>query len=77
MHTSGKSYMQRFNPPFRAENVGSFLRPVPLYTKRKAIDADKNTFDVLKSVEDQAIEQVVKLQRSLAIKTITDGELRR
>jgi methionine synthase II (cobalamin-independent) len=64
-------------PPFRAENVGSFLRPAPLYAARKEMAANECTFDDLKNVEDQAIKQVVKLQGDVGIKTITDGELRR
>ena len=63
--------------PFRAENVGSFLRPAPLYVKRKEMDGGKCTSTDLKDVEDEAIKQVVKFQRDAGIKTITDGELRR
>lgn len=63
--------------PFRAENVGSFLRPAPLYAKRKEMDSNECTSTDLKGVEDEAIMQVVKFQREVGIRTITDGELRR
>jgi len=64
-------------PPFRAENVGSLLRPLALYAKRKEMDEMKHVPDDLKAVEDDAIKHAVKLQKDVGIKTITDGELRR
>jgi len=65
------------NPPFRAEHVGSLLRPLPLFEKRKLFEADKCSAEELKVIEDEAVKHVVKLQRDLGIKTITDGEQRR
>lgn len=64
-------------PPFRAENVGSLLRPLALFAKRKVMDEMKRAPDDLKAVEDDAIRHAVKLQQDVGIKTITDGELRR
>jgi methionine synthase II (cobalamin-independent) len=64
-------------PPFRAEHVGSLLRPKALYEKRQALEAKECSLSDLRPVEDEAIKHVVKLQQELGIKTITDGELRR
>lgn len=64
-------------PPFRAEHVGSLLRPKALYEKRQELEAGKCEAQDLKDVEDEAIKHVVKLQQDVGIKTITDGELRR
>ncbi|KAF8971398.1 hypothetical protein BDZ97DRAFT_1651079 [Flammula alnicola] len=64
-------------PPFRAEHVGSLLRPQQLYEKRQELEADECDPDDLKPVEDEAIKHVLKLQQDVGIKTITDGELRR
>jgi len=66
-----------FQPPFRAEHIGSLLRPKPLLEKRQQLEAKQCTSSDLKSVEDDAIKHVVELQRNVGIKTITDGELRR
>ena len=64
-------------PPFRADHVGSFLRPKALLDARaqfasKAIDAA-----ALRRVEDDAIRDVVKFQEDLGLRGITDGEFRR
>ncbi|KAF9481015.1 UROD/MetE-like protein [Pholiota conissans] len=63
--------------PSRASHVGSLLRPKSLYEKRQALEAGQISPEELKPVEDEAIKQVLKLQRELGISTITDGELRR
>ena len=64
-------------PPFRADHVGSFLRPKALLDARaqfasKAIDAA-----ALRRVEDDAIRGIVKFQEDLGLRGITDGEFRR
>ncbi|KAF8898815.1 hypothetical protein BD779DRAFT_1432032 [Infundibulicybe gibba] len=64
-------------PPFRAEHIGSLLRPIELYQKRQLLDEKKCTSQDLKILEDEAIKRIVELQRGVGIKTITDGELRR
>jgi methionine synthase II (cobalamin-independent) len=64
-------------PPFRAEHVGSLLRPKALYEKRKELEAGKCAPTDLKTVEEEAIKHVLKLQQDVGIKTITDGEMRR
>lgn len=71
-------------PPFRAEHVGSLLRPEKLLKARAAIEGDqyrtvaKSTmYAELKSVEDEAIRDAVKLQEQAGLQSITDGEFRR
>ena len=64
-------------PPFRAEHVGSLIRTRALYEKRRDLESGKCTKEDLKPLEDEAIKHVVKLQRDLGIRTITDGEMRR
>ncbi|EAU93164.2 hypothetical protein CC1G_10532 [Coprinopsis cinerea okayama7 len=65
------------NPPFRAEHIGSLLRPDSLFEKRQQLEDGKCTREDVRAVEDDAIKHVVNLQREVGIKTITDGELRR
>ena len=64
-------------PPFRAEHIGSLVRPEALFEKRLQLESKQCTLSDLKPVEDNAIKHVVELQRNVGIKTITDGELRR
>ena len=63
--------------PFRAEHIGSLLRPPELLAKRKAFDAGKLSADHLKAVEDRSIKDAVALQEAVGLHTITDGEYRR
>jgi len=68
---------QRQQPPFRADHVGSFLRPKYLLDAReqyaqKAIDAAQ-----LRTVEDRAIAEIVKFQEDIGLRSVTDGEFRR
>lgn len=65
------------NPPFRADHVGSLLRPAALHTARAEHAAGRVTADELKTVEDQAIRDVVAMQRDLGLHSATDGEFRR
>jgi 5-methyltetrahydropteroyltriglutamate--homocysteine methyltransferase len=71
-------------PPFRAEHVGSLLRPEALLKARAALEGDqyrtvaKSTmYDELKAIEDEAIREAVKLQENAGLQSITDGEFRR
>ncbi|GLB36085.1 putative UROD MetE-like protein [Lyophyllum shimeji] len=64
-------------PPFRAEHVGSLLRPAVLIKKREEFEQKRCSAEELRAVEDEAIRHVVRLQQSVGMKTITDGELRR
>jgi len=69
--------LQRARPPFRAEHVGSLLRPAAL---KKARDANKRgeiTAAELRAAEDTAIREVVRMQEDIGLQGVTDGELRR
>jgi len=63
--------------PFKADHVGSFLRPTPLKEARKAYANGTINKADLKSVEDKEIEKLVQKQIELGLKSITDGEFRR
>ena len=65
------------NPPFRADHVGSFLRPPQLLNARADHEAEKISAMQLRAIEDDAIRAVVKFQESLGLESITDGEYRR
>jgi 5-methyltetrahydropteroyltriglutamate--homocysteine methyltransferase len=67
----------RFDPPFRAEHIGSFLRPEALLTARAEHEAGRLSAAELRAVEDQAIRDVVAMQEGLGLKMVTDGEFRR
>jgi 5-methyltetrahydropteroyltriglutamate--homocysteine methyltransferase len=64
-------------PPFRAEHVGSLLRPREVLTAREDHAAGRITLEERRSVEDHAIREAVRMQESLGFKAVTDGELRR
>ena len=67
----------RTTPPFRADHVGSFLRPAYLLEARERKARGEITPEALRDVEDRAIAEVVALQRDCGLKSITDGEFRR
>jgi 5-methyltetrahydropteroyltriglutamate--homocysteine methyltransferase len=64
-------------PPFRADHVGSLLRPKALLQARADRDAGRMTPAELRTMEDAAIRDVVKLQEDIGLQGITDGEYRR
>jgi 5-methyltetrahydropteroyltriglutamate--homocysteine methyltransferase len=68
---------QRLTPPFRADHVGSFLRPPELLDARRQFADQRIDADALKQVEDRAIADVVALQEELGFQASTDGEFRR
>jgi 5-methyltetrahydropteroyltriglutamate--homocysteine methyltransferase len=68
---------RRTQPPFRADHVGSLLRPPELLRAREEFDQGKIDAEQLRSVEDDAIRQVVKMQRDVGLQSATDGEFRR
>jgi 5-methyltetrahydropteroyltriglutamate--homocysteine methyltransferase len=68
---------QRLTPPFRADHVGSFLRPPELLDARRQYSEKRIDADTLKGVEDKAIRDVVALQEELGFQSATDGEFRR
>jgi 5-methyltetrahydropteroyltriglutamate--homocysteine methyltransferase len=63
--------------PFRADHVGSFLRPPPLLAAREQHRAGALGQGELRAVEDDAIRGVVKMQEDAGLLGITDGEFRR
>jgi 5-methyltetrahydropteroyltriglutamate--homocysteine methyltransferase len=63
--------------PFRADHVGSLLRPASLLQAREEFAAGKITADELRAVEDTAITEVVRAQEEVGLRTATDGEFRR
>ncbi len=64
-------------PPFRADHVGSLLRPPELLDARRELAAGTIDAEALKQVEDTAIRHVVALQEELGFRAATDGEFRR
>jgi 5-methyltetrahydropteroyltriglutamate--homocysteine methyltransferase len=67
----------RDRPPFRADHVGSLLRPDYLLEARAQHASGGLDADGLREVEDRAITEVVALQRDAGLQTATDGEFRR
>lgn len=65
------------NPPFRADQVGSLLRPAALKKARQDRAAGKITAQELQGLEDAAIRRVVAQQEQVGLQSITDGEFRR
>jgi len=68
---------QRSVPPFRADHVGSFLRPKALLDARDRAQKGEITRAQLREAEDAAIRDIVKFQEDLGLSGITDGEFRR
>ena len=68
---------RRTSPPFRADHVGSLLRPPELLKAREEFKSGKIDANQLRAVEDDAIRDVVKLQHDVGLQSATDGEFRR
>jgi len=62
---------------FRADQVGSFLRPKYLLDAREQFAKGQINAEQLREVEDKAITEIVKFQEDVGLKSITDGEFRR
>jgi 5-methyltetrahydropteroyltriglutamate--homocysteine methyltransferase len=67
----------RTKPPFRADHVGSLLRPAELVAARADAAAGHITGEDLRAVEDDAIRGAVRMQEELGLRGVTDGEFRR
>jgi 5-methyltetrahydropteroyltriglutamate--homocysteine methyltransferase len=67
----------RTTPPYRAEHVGSLLRPKRLLEARAEHQAGKLSAEQLRNEEDAAIRDAIALQEEVGLQSITDGELRR
>jgi len=68
---------QRTTPPFRADHVGSLLRPAALRDARAQFAKGAIDAAALKAVEDREIERVIRKQEEVGLQSITDGEFRR
>ena len=69
--------MKRTKPPFRADHVGSLLRPQAIKEAREKKAKGAISAADLKAVEDREIERVIKQQEDAGLQAITDGEFRR
>jgi 5-methyltetrahydropteroyltriglutamate--homocysteine methyltransferase len=67
----------RTSPPFRADHVGSLLRPPELHRAREEFAAGKLAAAELRAVEDNAIRDAVRMQEEVGLQSATDGEFRR
>jgi len=68
---------QRTVPPFRADHVGSLLRPAALKQARERHAKGEIDAAALKAVEDREIKDIIKKQEAAGLQSITDGEFRR
>jgi 5-methyltetrahydropteroyltriglutamate--homocysteine methyltransferase len=71
------TFMNSLNPPFRADHVGSLLRPAEVHAARARASSGELSSEELRAVEDHAITGAVKSLESIGMQSITDGEIRR
>jgi 5-methyltetrahydropteroyltriglutamate--homocysteine methyltransferase len=69
--------MSKVNPPFRADQVGSLLRPKSLLEARQKYFNKEISKEALHEVEDGCIREVIKKEEAVGLKSVTDGEFRR
>ena len=69
--------MQRTQPPFRADHVGSLLRSGRLKQARARRERGDIGAEYLKAIEDEEISAIIKKQEAIGLKAVTDGEFRR
>ncbi len=62
---------------YRADHVGSLLRPPELLAARQAFDEGRLAIETLHAIEDRAIDDAVRRQREVGLDIVTDGEMRR
>ncbi|HEU4320298.1 MAG TPA: 5-methyltetrahydropteroyltriglutamate--homocysteine S-methyltransferase [Acidimicrobiia bacterium] len=67
----------KLNPPFRADHVGSLLRPPQIFAMRDKVARGEATAEDLRAVEDEAISAMIPKLEATGIQAITDGEYRR
>jgi 5-methyltetrahydropteroyltriglutamate--homocysteine methyltransferase len=75
--TSAPAGGVRTKPPFRADHVGSLLRPPELLAARESLAEGRIDADELRRIEDEAIQEIVTMQKSVGLQSATDGEFRR
>ena len=68
---------RRTSPPFRADHVGSLLRPQRLLQAREDFAAGRISAADLRSVEDEEIPGAIRMQEEVGLQSATDGEFRR
>jgi 5-methyltetrahydropteroyltriglutamate--homocysteine methyltransferase len=73
----GGGAMAKINPPFRADQVGSLLRPKTLLEARQQAATGEITKAELRQIEDEHIARVVRQQEAIGLQSVTDGEFRR
>jgi methionine synthase II (cobalamin-independent) len=77
-HAQGPEVVsERTKPPYRADHVGSLLRPAALKQARARRARNEISAEALKDIEDREIEKVIRRQQEIGLKSITDGEFRR
>jgi 5-methyltetrahydropteroyltriglutamate--homocysteine methyltransferase len=69
--------MKRTQPPFRADMVGSLLRPASIKDARARHAANEIDAAALRKIEDREIETIVRRQEAIGLQAVTDGEFRR
>ena len=69
--------MEQVKLPFRADIVGSFLRPERLKKARKDFESGLLSPAALQQIEDEEIEKLIAEQKVVGLQVITDGEFRR
>lgn len=69
--------VSRNRPPFRADHVGSLLRPEAIKEARAKFQQGKILREELRTLEDAEIKKLVEKQKEIGLKAVTDGELRR
>ena len=67
----------RSTPPFRADHVGSLLRPRELAAARAERKAGRLSAEALRAIEDRCIEAAIRKQEEIGLRAATDGEYRR
>jgi 5-methyltetrahydropteroyltriglutamate--homocysteine methyltransferase len=69
--------MTQASPPFRAEHIGSLLRPAELLESRRRYERGEISREELRAAEDRAIAEAIALQARVGLALATDGEFRR
>ena len=77
LRTQSLASVAAARPPFRAEHIGSLLRPAKLLRERARFAKGEINTDELAAAEDDAIVDAIRLQERLGFKFVTDGEFRR
>src|SRR5215470_2082225 len=75
--SNGMHRMERTRPPFRADHVGSLIRPDELIKAREQAEKNEISSTELARIQQAAIRDVVRLQEELGLKLVTDGEYNR